>query len=251
MNTQQMFFQAYDRDDVAYGLRPSAELVNCLQQLRPTGRAIDLGAGAGRDTLALAQAGLDVLAVDLSRRGLSRIVERADQRHLRERIETLAADARQVELPPGAYAVIVATTVLCHLPQADGWALWQRMAAAIQSDGIIYAEVHTTEDPGCPVPPGRDNPNPVSETAAAVVHYFEPGELLRWAVSTPALRVLRYEERLEWDYTHGREHQHGKAVLLAVRSDYFPPWYGHPLAFSRRVHNTLPTATTPAPDRRA
>lgn len=235
MNTQQMFFQAYDRDDVAYGLTPSAELASCLQQLQPTGRAIDLGAGAGRDTLALAQAGLDVLAVDLSRRGLSRIAERAGKRQLLDRIETLVADARHVELPLKQFAVVVATTVLCHLPEADGLALWQRMAAAIKSDGIIYAEVHTTEDPGSPVPPGRDNPNPVSETAAAVVHYFEPGELLRWAVSTPSLRVLRYEERLEWDYTHGRAHQHGKAVLLAVRNDYFPPWYGHPIAFPQRT----------------
>ncbi len=242
MNTQQMFFQAYDRDDVAYGLRPSAELASCLQQLRPQGRAIDLGAGAGRDTLALAQAGLNVLAVDLSRRGLSRIVERAGKRRLLDRIETLVADARHVELPPEQFAVVVATTVLCHLPEADGLALWQRLAAAIQSDGVIYAEVHTTEDPGSPVPPGCDNPNPVSETAAAVVHYFEPGELLRWAMSTPSLRVLRYEERLEWDYTHGREHQHGKAVLLAVRRDSFPPWYGHPTAFPRQVDQALPTA---------
>jgi len=241
MNTQQMFFQAYDRDEVAYGLTPSAELASCLQQLKPTGRAIDLGAGAGRDTLALAQAGLDVLAVDLSRRGLSRIVERAGKLQLLDRVETRVADARQVDLPPGQFAVVVATTVLCHLPQADGLALWQRMAAAIQHGGILYAEVHTTEDPGCPLPPGRDNPNPVSETAAAVVHYFKPGELLRWAVSTPSLRVLRYEERLEWDYTHGREHQHGKAVLLAVRNDYFPPWYGHPLAFPQRAIETRPT----------
>ncbi len=246
-----MFFEAYDRDEVAYGLTPSAELASCLQQFKPTGRAIDLGAGAGRDTLALARAGLNVCAVDLARRGLSRIVERARKLQLLDRIETLVADARQVDLPPGQFAVVVATTVLCHLPQADGLQLWQRMAAAIRGDGIIYAEVHTTEDPGSPVPPGCDNPHPVSETAGAVVHYFESGELLRWAMSTPSLRVLRYEERLEWDYTHGREHQHGKAVLLAVRNDYFPPWYGHPAAFPRRVDKTLPTATAPAPVRPA
>src|SRR5690606_33750128 len=238
MNTQQLFFEAYDRDEVAYGLTPSAELASCLRQFKLTGRAIDLGAGAGRDTLALARAGLNVCAVDLAQRGLSRIVERARKLQLLDRIETLVADAREVDLPPGRFAVIVATTVLCHLPQADGMELWQRLAAAIQDDGVIYAEVHTTEDPGSPVPPGRDNPNPVSETAGAVVHYFEPGELLRWAMSTPSLRVLRYEERLEWDYTHGREHQHGKAVLLAVRNDYFPPWYGHPIAFPRRVDQT-------------
>ncbi len=234
MSTQDIFFDAYNRDDVAYGLTPSAELDSYLQQVKPTGRAIDLGAGAGRDTLALAQAGLNVQAVDLSDRGLSRIIERARRMNLSDRIETLVADARAVDLPSGQFSVVVATTVLCHLPEHDGLELWQRIAASIRDSGMIYAEVHTTEDPGSQQPPGRDNRNPVSETAGAVVHYFQTGELLRWAMRTPSLRVLRYEERLEWDYTHGDEHQHGKAVLLAVRTGYYPPWYGHPIAFPRR-----------------
>jgi SAM-dependent methyltransferase len=234
VSTQDLFFDAYNRKDIAYGLTPSTELASYLDQVEPAGRAIDLGAGAGRDTLALARAGLNVLAVDLSDRGLSRIVERGRQMGLSDRIQTLVADAREVPLPPDHYAVVVATTVLCHVPESDGWELWQRMAGAIHSAGVIYAEVHTAEDPGSDQPPGRDNPNPVSETAAAVKHYFQPGELLQWATRTASLRVLRYEERLEWDYTHGGEHQHGKAVLLAVRSGYYPPWYGHPIAFPRR-----------------
>lgn len=234
MSTHDIFFQAYDRDDIAYGLTPSAELASYLQQVKPTGRAIDLGAGAGRDTLALAAAGLNVQAVDLSERGLSRIVERARRVNVADRIETILADARQVRLPAGQFSIVTATTVLCHLPHEDGLQLWKRMADAIHDSGVIFVEVHTTEDAGSPLPPGRDSRNPISETAAAVLHYFQPGELLHWALSTPSLRVLRYEERLEWDYTHGSEHQHGKAILLAVRSGYHPPWYGHPIAFARQ-----------------
>jgi SAM-dependent methyltransferase len=234
MAANDIFFDAYDRDDVAFGLLPSAELLSYLQQVAPNGSAIDLGAGAGRDTLALAAAGLQVHAVDLSQRGLSRIRERAAQLNLADRITTQVADARQVKLPPGQSAVIVATTVLCHLPEPDGLELWQRMSDAIDGTGMIYAEVHTTEDPGSNQAPGRDNPNPISETAGAVLHYFQSGELLQWAMRTPSLRVLRYEERLEWDYTHGSEHQHGKAILLAVRSGYYPPWYGHPIAFAQQ-----------------
>jgi cyclopropane fatty-acyl-phospholipid synthase-like methyltransferase len=235
VSTQDLFFDAYNREDIAYGLTPSAELASYLEQVEPTGRAIDLGAGAGRDTLALARAGLNVLAVDISDRGLSRIVERARQTGLSDRIQTRIADAREVPLPPDHYAVIVATTVLCHVSPSDGWELWQRMAHALNSTGMIYAEVHSIEDPGSDRSPGRENLNPVSETAAAVKHYFDSGELLQWALQTPSLRVLRYEERLEWDYTHGSEHQHGKAILLAVHSGYYPPWYGHPIAFAKRL----------------
>ncbi len=234
MSTQDLFFQAYDRAEIAYGSTPSAELAAYLDQVRPTGKAIDLGAGAGRDSLALAEAGLDVRAVDLSARGLDRIIERARQIGLLERIETIVADAREVDLPAGEFSVVVATTVLCHLPETDGWQLWQRMVRAIHDTGMIFAEVHTTEDPGSELPPGCDNTNPVSETASAVLHYFRRSELLRWAMRTPGLRVLRYEERLEWDYTHGPEHQHGKAVLLAVKDDFHPNWFGHPVAFPRQ-----------------
>lgn len=242
------FEQVYDRDNAGYGSTPSADLYSYLQQVGPSGEAIDLGAGAGRDTLALAEAGLNVCAVDLSPRGLQRIVERAGRlpaSDRRGRIRTLVSDVRQVPLPDDFFAVVSATTILCHLPPDDAWQLWNRMAASRASDGMLYVEVHTTEDPGSPLPPGNASRYPASETAWAVQHYFAAGELLEWAVRTPALRVLRYEERLEWDQTHGHPHLHGKAVLTAVRQGYHPPWFGHPAAFpmsedtaTNRITNT-------------
>ena len=76
----------------------------------------------------------------------------------------------------------------------------------------------------------------MSETADAVINYFEPNQLLNLACDAEAdLRVLPYEERLEWDYTHGPEHLHGKAILLATRRGFHPEWYGQPPAFKRRM----------------
>lgn len=233
MSANDLFFEPYDREAVAFGSRASAELHSYVSQVRPQGLAIDLGAGAGRDTIALARSGLNVRSYDLSSRGLDRLMERAMRLGLGDRVELFPGDVREAELPRGEASVVVATTVLDHLPVADAKRLWQRMIEALCEVGVIYAEVHTTEDPGSPISPGRENAAPVSETAAAVVHYFAPGELLEWATRSGALRVLRYEERLEWDYTHGDEHQHGKAILLAVRSGVHPPWYGHPIAFPR------------------
>lgn len=232
------FFDAYDREDIAYGIEPSASLAAYLAQIPSDTNiprhAIDLGAGAGRDTLALAAAGYNVESVDLSERGLARIAERAAQRNLTDRVRTRMADVRHVDFPTAHYDAVIATTVLDHIPAADSDQVWQRMCDALSDTGFLYVQVHTTEDPGSDQPPGNSSREPVSETAGAVINYFEPNQLAAMAVRESShLRVLRYEERLEWDHTHGPEHQHGKAVLLAVRAGFHPPWYGQPAAFPR------------------
>ncbi|TWU15789.1 class I SAM-dependent methyltransferase [Allorhodopirellula heiligendammensis] len=233
------FFDAYDRDDIAYGTDPSGSLAAYLDQTaghaRGAGRAIDLGAGAGRDTLALAAAGYAVESVDLSERGLARIAERAAERGLTDRIRTRMADVCHVDFPPSHYDAVIATTVLDHISAAAAEQVWQRMCDALSATGFLYVQVHTTEDPGSDQPPGNASSEPVSETAGAVINYFRPNQLAAMAVRESSnLRILRYEERLEWDYTHGPEHQHGKAVLLAVRAGFHPHWYGQPAAFPRR-----------------
>jgi cyclopropane fatty-acyl-phospholipid synthase-like methyltransferase len=233
--TADPFFEPYDREDIAYGDQPSAALAAYLQQIGGSGEALDLGAGAGRDTIALAAAGYRVTAVDLSLRGLSRIRQRAADAGLSQLVETCAADVREVEMPQLKFSAIVATTVLDHLPPADAEVVWQKMTAAVSDRGFLYVQVHTTEDPGSDREPGVSRDAPISETAAAVINYFSPNQLAVWAADPESgLRILRYEERLEWDYTHGPEHLHGKAVLLAVREGYYPDWYGQPAAFPRQ-----------------
>lgn len=228
------FFDVYDRDDPAYGLTPSAELAAFLEQCQPAGRAVDLGAGAGRDTLELARAGLEVLAIDYSPRGLERIVQRARQRGFADRVTTQTSDVRELDLPAGQFNVLSATTVLDHIEMPHAKRLWQQMIAALQPEGTMYVEVHTTDDPGSRVGQGAGSDAPVSETAVHVINHFPPNELLRWALATEDLRVLRYEERGEWDYTHGPEHLHAKAILLATKATAQPQWFGHPVRFPRR-----------------
>ncbi|MEL6897521.1 MAG: class I SAM-dependent methyltransferase [Planctomycetota bacterium] len=227
------FHQVYDREDIAYGLTPSAELAAYLHAVHPTGTAIDLGAGAGRDTLALAAAGLQVTSVDLSPRGLERIVQRATERGIQQHVTTVHADVREFDFPVGTVQVLCATTVLDHIPSNDADAVWPRFVQSLDpTNGVMYVEVHSTEDPASDQPPGCDSSAPRSETAEHVVNYFAPGRLVRMALDA-GLRVLRYEERIEWDKTHGPEHQHGKQILLACVPGFCPEWFGHPKAFPK------------------
>lgn len=237
-NRQDPFFEPYDRQEIAYGQTP-APGVQSIIELATVGddqkrKAIDLGAGAGRDSIALALAGFQVTAVDLSQRGLERVVQRASTAGVGNLVSTRLADVRDFEFDPGQYNAIIATTVLDHIPAKDAVAVWQRIIGSLAEGGFLSIEVHTTEDPGSDLPPGCHSNEPKSETAGAVVNYFSPNQLALWATDPAAnLRILRYEERREWDCTHGPEHLHGKASLLAVRQGTFPEWYGHPAAFPR------------------
>lgn len=234
-DTADPFFEPYDRDQIAYGSVPSAPLAAYLSQVDCSGKAIDLGAGAGRDTIELAKAGFDVTAVDLSERGAERIRQRALAAGVGPRVQTCVANVCDHEIPADSYDAICATTVLDHIPAADARRVWKRMVDGLREQGVMYVEVHSTEDPGSDQIPGSDSDAPTSETAAAVINYFQPNQLARWALADESeLRILRYEERLEWDYTHGPEHLHGKAILLAVKAGAHPPWYGQPPAFPRR-----------------
>lgn len=222
------FYEVYDRQNIAYGLEPSVALESFIRQCGPVdGRAIDLGAGGGRDTIFLARHGFEVTAVDRSNRGLERIVQRAQQDGFADRIETLAKDVRQIDLPVNHYDVVVATTMLDHIELTESRRLFDAMALSLVDGGVMYVEVHTTEDPGSGQWPGGDLDYPISETADSVINYFAPNRLVQMAAQPRAsLRVLHYEERLEWDQTHGSPHAHGKAVLLAVRAGHHPRWEG-------------------------
>ena len=240
------FFEAYHRDDIAYGETPApgvqsiidlSTAAETLSTAAETGglKALDLGAGAGRDSISLARAGYTVTAVDLSEMGLERINQRATAAGVGERVTTQAADVRNFDFETEKYDAIIATTVLDHIPAADAVVVWQKILRSLTSHGLLAVEVHSSEDPGSDLPPGCNSTAPKSETTGAVVNYFLPNQLAQWATETSAnLRILRYEERLEWDYTHGPEHMHGKVSLLAIRKGNSPEWYGQPRLFPRR-----------------
>ena len=226
------FDQLYRRDGGGYGEKGADLLTSYLTQCGRGGNAIDLGAGNGRDSLELLRRGFNVTAVDRSPAGLERLKrtarEAADESDdALGQLDTQCVDVRNWIWNGLKYDVLVATTVADHLSAPDGRRLIAGMARSVSPEGVIYVEVHTVEDPASGVPPGVDRDVPISETAAEIKHYFRSGELLEWITAhTSALRVLHYEERREWDLTHGRPHGHGKAVVLATRADHYPEWYG-------------------------
>jgi cyclopropane fatty-acyl-phospholipid synthase-like methyltransferase len=219
------FDRVYREDEQTYGTEPSQELIRYVDQcVRSGGRALDLAAGLGRDTMALAERGLHVTAVDVAEEGLRHLAEQAQERGVAHLVTVVVQDIAAYAYPIKAFEVIVATTAFDHIERDKSRAVLPKIAAALTETGVLYTEVHTTEDPGSPTGFGRELDAPVSETADAIAHYFEPNELL--TMLGTHLRIVHYEERREWDHTHGRPHVHGKAIALAVPKKAHPPYRG-------------------------
>jgi SAM-dependent methyltransferase len=220
MYEEKLFTEAYTRDEMVFGTQPSRELIDFLRQSRIDGEALVLGAGLGRNALALAQRGHPVTAVDLSEVAIDRLHEIASDMGVCHRVNAIVGDARHIGFDDERFAVVVAATVLDHVPADDARQMLPCLVRSLLPYGVAFIEVHTVDDPGC------TDVGPASECAAAVRHYYEPNELLRLAGEH--LRIIRYEERFEWDETHGPAHLHGKAALLGVRPDAKPQYFGIP-----------------------
>ena len=95
---------------------PTLFVRQCLPQLPTRGRALDIAAGAGRHSLALAQHGLRVDAVDVSGRGLQLARQRALTANFSsDNIQFIVADVERAWLPRCQYMVILVTFFL-HRP---------------------------------------------------------------------------------------------------------------------------------------
>ena len=100
---------------------------------RPTDACVDLGAGTGFVTTALAPQVSSVLAVDISPAMAKFLAERVERAGLRN-VRTAVTDLRELRLPPVSADLIVSSYALHHLKNAD-----KRRLAPRRHDGCALA----------------------------------------------------------------------------------------------------------------
>ncbi len=150
---------------------PTPFALACLPHLPQQGWALDVAAGAGRHSLALAQHGLAVEAVDISCYGLRLAQQRALATGLT--LGLIAADVERPWLPHRQYEVILVSFFL-HRP------LWGVIKARLRPGGWLMYETYTTPQLLQPhQPPMRRN------------FLLEPGEL---KAAFADFEILFYDE---------------------------------------------------------
>lgn len=110
------------------------------------GRALVPGCGSGYDALALAEAGLEVIGLDLAPTALERFHALRDARGIApERARGVAADFFEWEAPEGGFDVVWDYTFLCAIDpsQREDWAA--KMRAIVVPGGELITLVFPIE----------------------------------------------------------------------------------------------------------
>lgn len=102
---------------------------------------LEIGCGFGDDTFVLAEAGLDVVAFDLSADMVARTRARVPQARIEQR------DIR-AQLPVGASTtgVVVASLSLHYFPWAETVSMVERIRDVLRPGGVLLCRVNSSED---------------------------------------------------------------------------------------------------------
>src|SRR5262249_16875027 len=117
------------------------ELETVRRHVKPGGRVLDVGCGAGREALGFARTGFRVTAIDIAPGMIAAARANAERPGLP--IDVQVRDSPELNEPPGSYGgVYLAFSVLHHVPgRARRIDVLRRVRTALAADGALIAVV--------------------------------------------------------------------------------------------------------------
>ncbi|MFF2620400.1 class I SAM-dependent methyltransferase [Oerskovia jenensis] len=140
---QAFWDERYGSAEAVWSGNPNPQLVAQAADLTP-GRALDVGAGEGADSVWLARQGWDVVGLDISPVALGKAAAHAVVAGVADRIEWRQADL--VEWEPGDERFDLVTAHFMHLPADLRRQVFPRLAQAVAPGGRLLLVGHHPED---------------------------------------------------------------------------------------------------------
>jgi 2-polyprenyl-3-methyl-5-hydroxy-6-metoxy-1,4-benzoquinol methylase len=195
----------------AYNDLPEAALLKFLPAV-PKGRALDVGAGLGTNSLFLARQGFAVEALEKDPAIALKCKETVDREKLEVKVITNSVEEQELE--ENKYSLIIAAWVFQFIPAEHVLPVLRKLEKALVPGGFLYIGTFSTRDVGFingkPCSECKQK-NTVKRDNGLLMHYFDPGELeaklahLEDVVSASGTRK---------DYSHGEPHIHGFIELV-------------------------------------
>jgi SAM-dependent methyltransferase len=129
--------ERYAGTGLVWTAEPNRFVVAELQDLAP-GRALDVGAGEGRNAVWLAARGWQVTAVDFSAVGLDKGRRLAEDRGVA--VDWVRADVRDYQPEPGSLQLVLVAYLQLREAELDG--VLRRAAAALAPGGVLLVVGH-------------------------------------------------------------------------------------------------------------
>lgn len=126
--------------EYAFGKEPNEFLKSCKYLLPPSGRALAVADGEGRNGVWLAEQGLDVLAIDFSPSAQRKARALAAERHVD--VTFVQADVHDWDYPQSTFDVVAEIFTQFSAPPARS-RKWAGMRRALKSGGILVVVGYT------------------------------------------------------------------------------------------------------------
>ena len=131
---------------ITSGRPPRKTLVKALDLFDGgVGGAADLGCGAGNETLAMLEAGWQVLAIDGQEKSIERVKEVVPEKWA-DRLETQVADFEGLALSAAAFDWINASFALPFCPPEHFEAFWREVTGAVKVGGRLSGQLFGDHD---------------------------------------------------------------------------------------------------------
>jgi SAM-dependent methyltransferase len=132
----------YATSELVWTAQPNRFLVSELEGVRPTGRALDLACGEGRNAVWLAERGWKAIGVDFSGIALEKAKRLADERGVG--VEWVKADLSAYRGVLRCYALVI--VFYLQVPAGERSEMLRRAADAVADDGILLVVAHDSSN---------------------------------------------------------------------------------------------------------
>jgi len=125
-------------------LKPNPVLEKFIKSF-PKGKALDLGAGQGRNSIFLAKKGFKVEAIDKDYKSLEICSNSAKNKKLK--IKIIKSDIRKFDFKKNKYSLVVSVASLDFLKKKEIEIIIKKIRESLIKNGIIFLFVFSVKDP--------------------------------------------------------------------------------------------------------
>jgi len=139
-----MWEEKYQKNKYYWGLKPNPTLEEYINEI-PKGKALNIGAGEGRNSIFLAKNGFEVTAIDRIKQGLDKIKKLAKKHNLT--IKTNLCDIKNLKFEKEKYSLIISVSTIHFLKKSEINPILDKIINSLKISGFIYLSVFSTKDP--------------------------------------------------------------------------------------------------------